>query len=228
MALLTTLLLFAACSAEDLPAPAGEPASARLQSTVTLVEPPGSAEIAPALNATPLPLSFGTHDAQVRVGVEFVDAIVSAVLNHETALLQQYVVRREIRCESEPRGLPALRCGEGESDGTPFEVFTYSVCESEFVRTQYTAAVIDRFLSPQSGPESAPLRLFAVAARAEEASDSGTQYQVVFAFDQTEGRAVWISEEGITHFTLGCGPTPPIDLLRSGGASLLLAPAEPE
>jgi hypothetical protein len=162
------------------------------------------------------------YPADGRAGIPVVDEVVAAVVGRDRDRLLGLATAAPPSASATPASTATAvatlppETTEAPSSATPRS----EGCSDQPVPGAQLRDHLDAMYQTQvpaaarGGDGQGVLRLYAVVRGPVPASGSA-DYVVVFAFEDGEGRQVWVSPDGrITQFTLPCEPTLPGSLLR--------------
>ena len=199
-----------AVTAAPTASPASSTSVSQAQTAASTREPMPSSATPPAEDTvTPLIAAYQS----ITTGITAVDNIAAAVLAGDRLTLRASLLLREYAC-MEPVSPYVPACAEGEAEGTPIQLFTYSACEQLLTRDNaIISSLLDNLVVQATG-------VYAVY------QTSATNYGIVFTTDSSRGITVFVADDLIDEIWFGCDQTPP-EMLGAEGFTIILAPSTP-
>lgn len=194
--------------------------------SVTTTATTGATATATSAPSSPSPVATSTSSATPQptgTGVAVVDAVIASVLANDAAAVKDGFAYFKVDCSTNPTGgfpFPP-ECLEGETDGTPIDVFLSLSGEGAYTR----ATDVDQALSSWL---SGSLRLYAVIERPAPVAEAGNaRYIVVFEAPDGAGPRLWLSDAGIVGLAYDPGKNLGAAAMLVPGGTYLIAPPTP-
>jgi hypothetical protein len=211
----TLALLLVACDGTDEAPPTATPTP----TTAAATPPPATATSTPAPptatatpTSTPTPTATATPEpdvvyyaADTRTGVEILDAAIEAATSADFAALSALVVVEPTACTTAQGIGGPPKCPAGSAEGTLLTRFGVIHCEGGWSEAEFLSGAVERWITPDDAAAPGSPSLYAIVFIDERFPNMPDDYYAIFGFPDGQGRALSVTDSGITFLWYGCG-----------------------